>query len=82
MTAPHDVPQAHGATITAPVLAQVAEIARKIERNEPLTEADGALVMLTLGPLVAELRARRTAMARIGEMAAHDAGNVIPFHGA
>ncbi|MFP4045403.1 MAG: hypothetical protein ACLFTP_12720 [Rhodosalinus sp.] len=76
------IDNASGAPIGDKVLQQLAEIGEKCATDQTMTNAEAAVVVMTLAPVARELLERRAAMARIGELATTGDDNVVPFHGA
>lgn len=76
---PTGVPTAQGGPITDRILEQVAAVARRALLG-PITEEEGALLLLTIGPLCEEVQQHRRRMEVIRDLA--DKTNVVLFPGA
>jgi|GEM_PF-1966386 hypothetical protein len=63
------IPLATGGPITDDILEKVERASRSAQQNECLTDADAALILLTIPQIAAELLHRRRAMGVIADMA-------------
>lgn len=76
---PH-IPHARAGRITDQVLDHIIRAATEAQSTQSLTDADAALILVTLPQLAEELRQRRAAMDLIGELSTAD--NVLMMPGA